>query len=109
MVATTIAFRPIKETISKVSKLEPLKNLDKLKELGSNDEVGRLIKTFNNLLEKTHLSSKSQKQFVENASHELKTPLTSLNLQLEKLANTENIDQNLVKGIKDDEIGRAHV
>jgi len=102
LLATTIAFRPVKETISKVSKLEPLKNLDKLKELGSNDEVGRLIKTFNNLLEKTHLSSKSQKQFVENASHELKTPLTSLNLQLEKLANTENIDQNLVKGIKDD-------
>ena len=102
LLATTIAFRPVKETISKVSKLEPLKNLDKLKELGSNDEVGRLIKTFNNLLEKTHLSSKSQKQFVENASHELKTPLTSLNLQLEKLANTENIDQNLVKGIKED-------
>ena len=102
LLATTIAFKPVKETISKVSKLEPLKNLDKLKELGSNDEVGKLIKTFNNLLEKTHLSSKSQKQFVENASHELKTPLTSLNLQLEKLANTENIDQNLVKGIKDD-------
>ena len=102
LLATTIAFRPVKETISKVSKLEPLKNLDKLKELGSNDEVGKLIKTFNNLLEKTHLSSKSQKQFVENASHELKTPLTSLNLQLEKLANAENIDQNLVKGIRDD-------
>ena len=102
LLATTIAFRPVKETISKVSKLEPLKNLDKLKELGSNDEVSKLIKTFNNLLEKTHLSSKSQKQFVENASHELKTPLTSLNLQLEKLVNAENVDQNLVKGIKDD-------
>jgi signal transduction histidine kinase len=39
-------------------------------------EIDELIDTFNTLLEKIHLSHKKVREFGQNASHELKTPLT---------------------------------
>ena len=84
-ISTEIALRPISRSIKKISKFEPLNKMEKLDDVKSNDEIGNLISTFNSLLEKVHISSISQKQFISNASHELKTPLTSLKLQIEKL------------------------
>ena len=51
-----------------------------------------------NLLEKVHISSISQKQFISNASHELKTPLTSLKLQIEKLKKEGSVEKDIKKG-----------
>ena len=53
--------------------------------LHENDEIGRLAKTFNNMLERLETSFSTQKDFISNASHELRTPLTSINGQLEVL------------------------
>ncbi len=49
------------------------------------DEIGRLAKTFNKMLERLETSFAMQKNFIANASHELRTPLTSINGQLEVL------------------------
>ena len=84
LISTEIALRPVSRSIKKISKFEPLNKMEKLDDVKSNDEIGKLISTFNSLLEKVHISSVSQKQFISNASHELKTPLTSLKLQIEK-------------------------
>ena len=102
MISTTIAFRPIRKTSEQVNNLDPLFKLEKLDEIGSKDEIGFLIKTFNTLLEKTFIASKSQKQFIENASHELNTPLTSLKLQIEQLFKKDKINTETVKSIQDD-------
>jgi len=61
-----------------------------------------LISTFNSLLEKVHISSISQKQFISNASHELKTPLTSLKLQIEKLKKEGSVEKKNLAGIEED-------
>jgi signal transduction histidine kinase len=61
-----------------------------------------LISTFNSLLEKVHISSISQKQFISNASHELKTPLTSLKLQIEKLKKEGSVEKENLVGIEED-------
>lgn len=102
MISTTIAFRPIRKTSEQVNNLDPLFKLEKLDEIGSKDEIGVLIKTFNTLLEKTFIASKSQKQFIENASHELNTPLTSLRLQIEQLLKKDNVNKEIIASIQED-------
>jgi two-component system sensor histidine kinase MprB len=50
---------------------------------GGPDELGRLRRTFNRLLEALESSRRAQNQLVLDASHELRTPLTSLRTNLE--------------------------
>lgn len=47
------------------------------------DEIGELILTFNELLSRIQKAFISQKRFVQNASHELKTPLTAILAEVE--------------------------
>ena len=42
------------------------------------DEIGRLAKSFNTMAEQVQRSRQMEKDFVANVSHELKTPLTSI-------------------------------
>jgi len=79
-----------------------LAKVERLDGVKSNDEIGKLISTFNSLLEKVHISSISQKQFISNASHELKTPLTSLKLQIEKLKKEGSVEKENLAGIEED-------
>jgi two-component system, OmpR family, sensor kinase len=51
----------------------------------TNDEIGRLTLSFNQMVEQLEMAFKRQKQFVSDASHELRTPLTVLRGSLEML------------------------
>ena len=44
----------------------------------SDDEVGRLAKTFDSMLERLEQSFKRERQFTADASHELRTPLAAM-------------------------------
>jgi len=43
-----------------------------------NDEVGRLAEAFNHMALEVHRARKTQRDFLANVSHDLKTPLTSI-------------------------------
>ncbi len=58
---------------------------------GRPDELGRLRRTFNRLLEALESSRRAQSQLVLDASHELRTPLTSLRTNLEVIRRVDEL------------------
>ena len=49
------------------------------------DEIGRLATSFNDLLARLAEAFARERQFISDASHELKTPLTSINANAQML------------------------
>jgi signal transduction histidine kinase len=78
--------------------LQPINNLiEKVNSIGANnlseridcgnrtDEIAKLSKAFNSMLNRMEAAFQSQKLFIANASHELRTPLTIISGQLDVL------------------------
>ena len=57
---------------------------------GTDDELGRLARSYNATLDALQRSSDAQRQMVSDASHELRTPLASLKANLELLLRGED-------------------
>ncbi|MBK8617271.1 MAG: HAMP domain-containing histidine kinase [Anaerolineales bacterium] len=74
-------------------------------------EVQELTRAFNSMIVRTQASQKSQREFVANVSHELKTPLTSVQgfaqAILDGTADTEQARQQAAQVIFN-ESGRMH-
>jgi len=77
------ALRPISKVMNAVEGILPQKLDTRLEVSNQRDEIGRLITTFNNLLDRIETAFQMQKIFVANVSHELKNPLTKMRSQLE--------------------------
>ena len=57
--------------------------------MGGNDELTALGKEFNDLTDKLRQSEEQRRQFVSDASHELKTPLASIKLLSDSILQNE--------------------
>jgi len=79
------ALKPISDMVEKVEDITVTSLNLRIFEGNGTDEIGRLAKTFNKMLERLEISFGMQKNFIANSSHELRTPLTSINGQLEVL------------------------
>ncbi len=79
------ALKPISDVVSNVDDITITSLNLRVPEGNGTDEIGRLAKTFNKMLERLETSFAMQKNFIANASHELRTPLTSINGQIEVL------------------------
>lgn len=71
-------FRPFEDVIAKVNTIttENLHSRLEMPTVSGKDEIKELITTFNYLLERLETGIMLQNNFLKNASHELKTPLT---------------------------------
>lgn len=79
------ALEPISGVVKQVEDIS-ITSLDlRVNEGNGTDELSRLARTFNKMLDRLEFSFRMQKDFISNASHELRTPLTSINGQLEVL------------------------
>lgn len=67
------------------------------------DELAEIGRTFNNMMESLELNYQKQQQFVSNASHELKTPLTVIesyaNLLLRRGVSNEKVTKEALEAI----------
>lgn len=77
------ALAPISTIVNQANKIEAKNLSDRLDTGNGKDEIARLAKTFNSMLERLELAFRIQKNFIANASHELRTPLTVITGQLE--------------------------
>jgi signal transduction histidine kinase len=71
-----------------------------------NDDITRLTRTFNSMLERLEHGFRSQRQFLDDAGHELRTPLTVLRGHLEVLDREDPDDVAETREMLLDEIDR---
>jgi signal transduction histidine kinase len=77
------ALAPVSKIVAQVDNILP-KNLEsRLSAPKSNDEIGKLVATFNNLLERIQSAFTMQKNFISNVSHEIKNPIAVIISQIE--------------------------
>ena len=77
------ALRPISRIVGEVSTISEENLSRRLNEGNTYDELGKLALTFNNMLARLQSAFASQKNFIANASHEIKTPITVMTGQIE--------------------------
>jgi len=64
----------------------------RIDEADTGDEIGRLASSFNAMLGALEVSVATQRQLVADASHELRTPITSIRTNLEVLARGAELE-----------------
>lgn len=85
------AFRAVGQVTKKVNQIEISQDLSqRLPQAGGDDEVGKLVTTFNRLLARLQGAFETQRRFVADSSHELRTPLTVIKSNLYLLRQTNN-------------------
>ena len=72
-------------------------NLYEKLDITGNDEISQLGEAFNELSEKVSVLEKQRTEFVSNASHELKTPLSSIKLMADSIIQTPDIEMDYVR------------
>ncbi len=72
-------------------------NLHQRIRVSGRNEMAALADTFNTMSEKLENLDRKRSEFVSNASHELKTPLSSMKILIESLLYQDGVDENIYK------------
>ncbi|MDR6762089.1 signal transduction histidine kinase [Flavobacterium sp. 2755] len=100
-------FRPFSDVIAKVNTIttENLHSRLEVPQTKSKDEIKELVTTFNYLLERLESGIMIQNNFLKNASHELKTPLTiiigDIDVSLQQPRTNEQYEE-ILKSLRKD-------
>ncbi|HEY9573277.1 MAG TPA: histidine kinase dimerization/phospho-acceptor domain-containing protein, partial [Pusillimonas sp.] len=85
-------FRPITELAAQIDERSE-QDLRPMPSHGLPTEVRPFVRALNRLLERVAESINTQRRFVADAAHELRSPLTALSLQAERLDQAEMSDE----------------
>ncbi len=96
IISTSGGFLFLRRSLNQINYItNNVKEIDEKKlhlrlNLKGNDAIARMSATFDSMLDKIESSFKSQKQFIQNASHEINTPLTVMKTNIEVLRQNKN-------------------
>lgn len=94
------SLSPISKIIKEVNSIRAENLSLRLNTTNGKDELAQLAITFNNMLDRLQLSFDLQNNFINNASHELRNPLTAILGQTEIALNKERSNEQYLAILK---------
>jgi signal transduction histidine kinase len=104
------ALRPIEALRREVTEIATSPGPLRIADPGTGDEVGRLARTLNSMLDRIEAASARERRFVSDASHELRSPIANIRTEIEvalhhpEFANWPSVAQDVL--IENDRMGR---
>lgn len=87
----TMPIRKLTHSVVDMSEKDKEEKLD----ISYGGEIGELVESFNKLINKIEMQEQKRQEFVSNASHELKTPLSSIKLIADSLIQTPDAPRDM--------------
>jgi signal transduction histidine kinase len=105
---TGAALRPVEEMRRQAETISAANLEERLAPGARNDELGRLGRTLNDMLARVHSAVAHERTFVADASHELRSPLAMLRVELELIARDKPTGTALQRAVRSavEETGR---
>ncbi len=107
LVIARAALRPLEAVTNEIESVADTNDMTYRVAEGGPDELGRLRRVFNRLLNTVQSSQTLQRQLVLDASHELRTPLTSLRTNAQVLARANQLEPDDLRQLTDDMVAQV--
>lgn len=89
------ALRPVRRVIAAANRIVSTGHLDeRIPPPRTTDEIGVLVRSFNQMIERLGHAFEQQRQLVADTSHELRNPLMAIRANLEIIERSEDVDDH---------------
>jgi signal transduction histidine kinase len=89
------ALQPLDTLRRQMQEITSKNLIIRVREPKRQDEIKALTQSFNQMLDRIDKAYKSQRDFTSNASHELRTPVARIVMQLENLINRKDLEDDV--------------
>jgi two-component system, OmpR family, sensor kinase len=101
-------LRPLRDVAETARTITDTDLSGRIPDSGEADELGDLVGTVNAMLDRVETGFAAQRRFVDDAGHELRTPITIVRGHLEVLDPTDPDDVRTTVALVDDELDRMN-